>query len=94
MMTMMMIMIIMIMIIIAFRGAIRDFFNISSLRHELSPTRSLKWPGRNRGQITCDTSSAYHVQHVVSRATWYERTAQLLSLTEFKLHLFELYFIG
>ena len=28
------------------------------------------------------------------RATWYEETAQLLSLTEFKSHLFELYFIG
>ena len=28
------------------------------------------------------------------RATWYEGTAQLLSLTELKSHLFELYFIG
>ena len=28
------------------------------------------------------------------RATWYERTAQLLSLTELRSHLFELYFIG
>ena len=28
------------------------------------------------------------------RATWYEGTAQLLSLTELKLHLVELYFIG
>ena len=26
---------------------------------------SLKWPGCNRVQITCNTSSAYHVQHVV-----------------------------
>ena len=24
--------------------------------------RMLKWPGRNRVQITCNTSSAYHVQ--------------------------------
>ena len=38
---------------------------ISSLRRELSPTRSLKWPGRNRVQITCNTSSAYHVQPAV-----------------------------
>ena len=38
--------------------------------------------------------SAYQVQHVVLRATWYEGTAQLLSLTELKLHLFELYFVG
>ena len=28
------------------------------------------------------------------RATWYEGTAQLLSLTELKSHLFELYYIG
>ena len=57
------------------------FFTVSSLRREPSPTRTLKWPGRNRMQITCNTLSAYHVQHVVLRATWYERIAQLLSLT-------------
>ena len=57
------------------------FFTISSQRRELSPTRTLKWPRRNHVQITCNTSSAYHVQHVVLRATWYEGTAQLLSLT-------------
>ena len=63
-------------------------FTISSLRRELSPTRTLKWPGRNRVQISCNTSSAYHVQVVVLSATWYETTAQLLSLTELKSHLF------
>ena len=89
------IIIMIIIIIIAFKGAIRDFFfTVSSLRREPSPTRTLKWPGHNREQITCNTSSAYHVQHVVLRATWYEGTAQLLSLIELKLHLFELYFIG
>ena len=31
---------------------------------------------------------------VMLRATWYEGTAQLLSLTELKSHLFEFYFIG
>ena len=81
-------------IIIAFKGAIRDFFTISSQRRELSPTRTLKWPRRDRVQITCNTSSAYHVQHVVLRATWYEGIAQLLSLTELKSHLFELYFVS
>ena len=45
------------------------FFTISSQRHELSPTRTLKWPRRSRVLITCNTSSAYHVQHVVLRAT-------------------------
>ena len=60
------------------------YFAVSSRRREPSPTRTLKWPG--------------HVQHIerLSRAsaTWYEGTAQLLSLTELKSHLFELYFIG
>ena len=70
------------------------FLTISSQHRKLSPTRTLKWPGRNRVQITCNTSSTYHVQHVMLRATWYEGTAQLLSLTEFKSHLFQLYFIG
>ena len=45
---------------------------------------------------------ASHVQHIerLSRAsvmllaTWCKGTAQLLSLTEFKSHLFELYFVG
>ena len=67
------------------------FFTISSQRHELSPTRTLKWPRCNRVQITCNTSSAYHVQHVVLHATSCEGTAQLLSLTELKSHSFELY---
>ena len=67
------------------------FFAISSLCREPSPT--LKWPECNRVQITCNTSSPYHVQHVL-RATWNEGTAKLLSLTEFKSHVFELYFIG
>ena len=40
-----------------------------------------------RVQITCNTSGAYHVQHVVLHATWHEGTAQLLSLTEFKSYL-------
>ena len=70
------------------------FFTISSQHRKLSPTRTLKWPGHNRVQIMCNTSSAYRVQHVVLRATWYEGTAQLLSLTELKSHLFELYFVG
>ena len=46
-------------------------------------------PG-NRVQIKCNTFSAYHV---VLHATWYEGTDQLLSLTELKSHLFELFFL-
>ena len=70
------------------------FFTISSQRRKPSLTRTLMWPGRNRVQITCNTSNAYHVQHVVLRATRYDGTAQLLSLTAFKSHLLQLYFIG
>ena len=70
------------------------FFTISSQRCELTPTRTLKWPRRNRVQITCNISSAYHMQHVVLHATWYEGKAQLLSVTELKSHVFELYFVG
>ena len=56
-------------------------------------TCTLKWTGSNRVQITCNTSSAYRVQHAL-RATRCEGTAQLLSLTEFTSRLFELYYIG
>ena len=37
-------------------------FRISSLRRELTPARALKWPRCNRVQVTCNTSSAYHVR--------------------------------
>ena len=46
------------------------FFTISSLCRETSPMRTLKWTGHNHVQITCNTSSAYHVQGVVLCATW------------------------
>ena len=42
-----------------------EIVTISSLRRELSPARTLKWPGRSRVQITCSTPSAYHVEHAV-----------------------------
>ena len=37
-------------------------FTISSQHRELCPIRTLKWSGRNHVQITCNTSSTYHVQ--------------------------------
>ena len=55
----------------ALKGANRDFcccfffLAVSSLRRELSPTRTLKWTGCNRVQITSNTSGAYDVQHAV-----------------------------
>ena len=72
---------------------ISRFVTFSSPRCKPSPTRTLKWPGRNRVQITCNTSSAYHVQHVLP-VTWYKGTAPLLSLTELTSHLFQLHFIA
>ena len=75
-------------IMIAFKGAIRDFFvvvvAISSLRREPSPTSALKIIGQ--GTIVCKscaTSSAYHMEHVVLRATWNEDTAQLFGNVRF-----------
>ena len=36
-------------------------FTMSSLHHELSPTRRVKWPGHNSVQILCNTSGAHQV---------------------------------
>ena len=44
---------------------------------------------RNPVEIMCNTSSAYHVQHVMLCAMWHEGKAQLLSLTKLISHLFE-----
>ena len=65
-MMMMMMIIIIIIIIIALKGAIRDFLQsphcaANRLQHV-----------RSRVQMTCNTSSHYHVKYVVIRATWYE----------------------
>ena len=40
-------------------------FTISSLRHELSPTLKLRWSGRSRAQITCNTPCAHMAQRIV-----------------------------
>ena len=69
--------VIVIVIIIAFKGTIRDFLQSPHCAVNRLPTCMLKWPRRNRAKITCNTLSAYHMQHVVLRATWYEGTAQL-----------------
>ena len=81
-------------VVIAFKGAIRDFFyNLLTAPRTVSNTYA---------RVARPQSCANHVQHierlsrasVMLRATWYEGTAQLLSWTELKSHLFELYFIG
>ena len=65
-------------IIVLKGGANRDF--LQSPHCAANRTRTLKWPGRNR------------VQHIErsSCATCRGTKGQLLSLTEFKSHLFEL----
>ena len=82
----------MMIIIIALIGANRDFLQspycvANSLQHV-----------RSNGQATIvNKSRLTHRAFItwnMSRATSYEGTAHLLSLTEFKSHLFELYFIG
>ena len=49
-----------------------------------------------QGAIMCKSRAIRQVLNMcnMSCVTWYEETAQLLSLTEFKSHLFLLYFIG
>ena len=47
-----------------------EIFTISSLRHKLSLTLMLKWPGCSRLQIMCCTSSTYHVQHVMFQVVY------------------------
>ena len=86
--------IIIIIIVISYSKAQFEILdNLLSVSRTVSNTYA-QVARRNQVQITCNTLSTYHVQHVILHATWYEGTAQLLSLTELKWHLFELYFIG
>ena len=62
MMTMMMMMM---MMMIAFKGAVGDFLQSLHCAANQQILLLLKWPRRNRVQITCNTPSAYHVQRVV-----------------------------
>ena len=66
----------MIIIIIAFKGAVRDV-----LQHVRSSSH---------GVIACKSRATHRalITYNVSCATWYEGAAQLLSLTELKLHFF------
>ena len=77
-----------IIIIIAFKGGIRDF--LQSPHCTLNHLQHVRSGGP--GAIVCKSCatqlSADQVQHVVLRATWYEGTAQPLSLTELKSYLF------
>ena len=78
---------------VASAANIQDLQSASRIGSE-QRVRILGSSARNRVQITCNTSSALSHASVMLHDTWYEGTAQLLSLTESKSHLFELYFIG
>ena len=85
--------VVVVVVIIALKGANRNFYNLFTAPQTVSDRYS---------QVARTQSCANHVQHIeclpratcVQRATWYEGTAQLSSLTEIKSHLFELYLIG
>ena len=69
----------MMMMEIAFKGTVRDFDLLTG-----------PWTVSNTyAQVAKEQSCTNHMQHIerLSRATWYEGTAQLLSLTELKSHL-------
>ena len=57
------IMITIMIIIMVLYGAFRYFSTSPHCDRELSPTRTLQWPGRNCVQITCNALTAYDVQH-------------------------------
>ena len=80
-----------IIIIITLKGANRDFYILLTAPRTVSDT-TLKWPGRNRVQITCNTSGAHHVQHVVCYVV--RRDSPAIKFDKVKIDLFELYFIG
>ena len=83
---------IVILIVITFKGAVWDFIQsplcaVNHLQHVHSS---------GPGMTMCKSCAACWLLFMCTMSCymWYEGTAQLLSLTEFKSHLFELYIIG
>ena len=81
---MMMIIVIIIVIIIMTIAQNEIFSTISSLYCELSPTCTFKCPGHNCVQIMCNTSDAYHVQHVLCHL--YKWATQLSSFDRVEIY--------
>ena len=59
-----------IIITTALKEAIQEFFTLSTLRHELSPSCTLKWPVHNHVQITCYLSTATWCEGTISYQVW------------------------
>ena len=61
-------------------------FTISLLRLKLSPTRTLKWPGHNRVQFTCNSLTGYHLKHVACLVVQWNRSATKFNRVEFSFY--------
>ena len=74
------------MIIIALKRTIRDF--LQSSHCAMSCLQHVRSSGP--GVIVCKSRATHPalITHNLQCATWYEETAQLLSLTELESHLF------
>ena len=73
---------------VTMKGPVQDFHNLLTAP-VLCIVSTLKWPGHNCVQITCNTSTDRALTtRIMPWTTWYQGTAQLLSLTKFKSHLF------
>ena len=71
-----------------------EICTFSSLRRELSPTRTLKWPGHNGVQITCNMSSACRVQRVVCHLVGRDSSAIKLDRVEIAFILVLFYWLN
>ena len=74
----------MMMIIVTLKGAIQDFYNL----HTASPTVANMYAQVARAQCPNHATHRALITCSVSCATCCKGTAQLLSLAEFKLHVF------
>ena len=72
-------------IIVTPKDAVQDFSLQCPYCAANSPECILKWQGRSRVQITCNTSGAYHAQHVVCHVVRWDGSAIKLD-TELKSH--------
>ena len=66
------------------------FFTISTLNCKLSPHVCSSGPGHNYVQITYNTSSTYHVQHVVYHVEW--RNSSVIQFDRADITLFTVLF--
>ena len=71
-----------IIIIIAFKGAVWDFWQSPHSTSKCLPTRTLKLLRHNHVQITCNTSCDYHVHCVICHLVWRDSSAMKFDRNE------------